>query len=707
MRKFLIIGIIILFILTVYNMLTLYSGIYISFDKDKNIKNDVTISENKIMYKGQEFKVKGVNVSSAYPGYNFSDYKVTKKKYLTWLDEISQMGANTIKAANRLNPEFYDALYEYNQNSNKKLYLLQSIELEEYYMNNSESIHGYEDEMLKECLTAVDVIHGNRYIVTSGIAGQGLYTSDVSEYTLGYIISKIGDDETIAFTDNTDVENENEEYDGKYFKTKEGSSETEKIIAKIMDKTIEYETKKYKEQKLISLTIEMLNDPLKYNESVNIQMGKMSYINLNNIIAKENLKSGKIVSYDLAYVVNDFIDMIDDEENEELKDLLNSINTNTIYDGYIDFISKFYNGLVLISNYGYSTSRMIDRADRKPITEKEQGEKIVEEYNKFIELGLTGAIITSWQDNWSHSTWNTTYSTEKDKEIYWHNKQSVNQSFGIVEFEQKDKNDICLVDGKIDEWKEENLISENQGKKIYAKYDIENLYLMIQNIKQEEIVYVPIDTTLKSGANKYENINLNRNADFLIRVNGIENSEILIQEYYDSIRAMYEEDITGEKQFVNKLEKNSEKFVPMRAMLKKEIDATVDVKDMKADERKIYKMYSTIDTGKLRHGINDPENENYDSLSDFMYGDNCVEIQIPLQLLNFSVPNEMLIHDDYYENFGVENKKIEEIFIGIGTNESETINLNTMPLKQWKKNVEVQERLKESYYIIRNAWGDK
>ena len=65
-----------------------------------------------------------------------------------------------------------------------------------------------------------------------------------------------------------------------------------KVVAEIMDKITKYETNKYHEQKLVSLMIDMLKDPFRYKENVNVQLGKMAYINLKNIKTRENLKTG-------------------------------------------------------------------------------------------------------------------------------------------------------------------------------------------------------------------------------------------------------------------------------------------------------------------------------------------------------------------------------------------------------------------------------
>ena len=65
----------------------------------------------------------------------------------------------------------------------------------------------------------------------------------------------------------------------------------------------------------------------------------------------------------------------------------------------------------------------------------------------------------------------------------------------------------------------------------------------------------------------------------------------------------------------------------------------------------------------------------------------------------------MMIHDDYYENYGVEYIKIEHINVGIaGEGNDMRIHLEAFPLKGWGRNVTYHERLKQSYYEVKEFW---
>lgn len=710
MKKYLLICISILVIALVYNLLNLYTGYYFSFNSKKEPELVFFCSDSEKIYKRteeeyEEFQIKGVELNSVYPGHEFSEYAIKKEKYKEWFEQIAQMGANTIKAMNRFDATFYDALYEYNQNVNKPLYLIQAIEITEYEANNSDSIYGFKNKLIYETQIAVDVIHGNRYLISSEIFGSGLYHKDVSKWTLGYIISGIGKEETIAFTDNTDIRISKKGYDGTYFYTKDGASETECIIAEIMDELVKYETQKYKEQKLVSFEVDMLKDPIRYKENVNILLGKICYIDMNNIKTKESLKSGKVVSYALENGIEDFFEMMDEEEKNDKQDILANINLETESDGFLEFINKYYDAPVLASSFGYSTSRNRDRENKTQLTETAQGEKIIETYKEIQAAKLCGGIITAWQDNWSLSTWNIMYATDEENEIYWMNKQSFNQGYGLLSFEPGKERNICEVDGVLNEWNEKDLCSQNDEIKVYAKSDLENLYLMLSVTSGD--IYIPLDVTPKSGTKSYASgdILFDREADFLIKIENDGKAEILVQEYYDPIRAMYEKNVTGILQYSDVPEKYSNKFVGIRALLKKKVDASIDISAMTPLQREIYRRYQIYTTGALTEGNGNPESDDYNSLADYCIGQDGIEIQIPWSLLNFSSPNELKIHDDYYENYGVEEIEISEIYCGIGTKEKNSINLGKIDLKPWKRDIEVHERLKKSYWMIKEFWN--
>ena len=68
----------------------------------------------------------------------------------------------------------------------------------------------------------------------------------------------------------------------------------------------------------------------------------------------------------------------------------------------------------------------------------------------------------------------------------------------------------------------------------------------------------------------------------------------------------------------------------------------------------------------------------------------------------------MMIHDDYYEHYGIENLHIEEMHVGFAWGEENEwrIPMAAFALEGWSRDVTYHERLKESYYILQAYWAE-
>ena len=132
-----------------------------------------------------------------------------------------------------------------------------------------------------------------------------------------------------------------------------------------------------------------------------------------------------------------------------------------------------------------------------------------------------------------------------------------------------------------------------------------------------------------------------------------------VQERYEALRAMYSQRVYGEDAYLNVPEKDTGKFVPIHLMLQVANDPSFEI--------------------------------------------------TPEGLLNFYNPSEMVIHDDYYENYGIEGIEISEMYAGVGTdaNVQFPIKMGTVELKGWGTNPTWHERLKQGYYDLQELWKDK
>ena len=190
-----------------------------------------------------------------------------------------------------------------------------------------------------------------------------------------------------------------------------------------------------------------------------------------------------------------------------------------------------------------------------------------------------------------------------------------------------------------------------------------------------------------------------RAADFLLVLDGSINSRLLVQERYDTLRSTYAQNVRGFDTYVkeNQPDKNSPLFEPIDMILNLEL----------LGESGEYITWSeAFETGYLTYGNANPDSPDFNSLADFICNGDDIEVKLPWQLLNFADPSNMEIHDDYYDgNYGVAYQNIDTMYVGVGTTDTKgRIRLSPFALKGWGNDVTSHERLKRSYYILKDLW---
>lgn len=707
MKRFIIAACAVVVLFGILYYAVYFEGFYLDLDPDAPVTAEFRTEGKEILRRTEtgeyeEFAIRGVDVYSAIPGYPTLEFAAETEDYLRWMEQIGEMGANTIRALNIMDDEFYEALYLYNTSHEESLYLLQGLQISDESNYGAEDIYasGLLDQFLRNSKKVVDVIHGKTIIPLSDFTGTGNYRWDVSSWVIGYLIGHEWDSGVIAFTNNSTQRPDS--YEGTYFSTAEGASRFEAAIARVMDQLIHYESSKYKTQRLVSFINDPANDPFSYEELYATRFLKYNQIDAENIRPTEALESGYFASYRLYYFSPDYLEYMSQEQKTELGDILTGLNTGAMYNGYLDLLSRYHTMPVVAAGYGFSTARAAIYEDKAPLTEEEQGESLVRVWQDATEAGWAGVLISTWQDSWERRTWNTSYATFDLKDPVWQDMQTEGQGYGLLEFQLGNGEEVCRVDGDASEWTEENVVAVTDEGTLSMRYDEKYIYFYFQGPDYDpntDTLYIPIDTTPKSGSTYCLNYDLtfDRACDFVLYIRGRNNSRIMVQERYEILWAMhaYETDRTDPYDDVRDVD--SPLFKTVRLMLQQADPAPLGT----WSDAEVY------ETGKLRYGNGNPEAWDYDSLADYCFTQNGVEIRIPWQLLNFSSPAEMTIHDDYYENYGVEYIHIDELFVGatLGEYRDRRMILESFPLQGWDGVSEYTERLKDSYYIVQEYWA--
>lgn len=702
--------IIIMGILVALTMAGLYAVLVRGFylDLDRAAPEAVFRTEGKDILRQTEqggwetFEIRGVDLATSVPDHFAMDFAPGYEDYTRWLELIGEMGANAVRVYTVLDADFYHALYDYNTTHDAPLYLLQGLQVSDSANYGAEDVYqrGFLDLLLENGVAAVDVIHGRRAILTGDVSGTGWYQWDVSPWTLGYLVGHEWDSGNIAYTNNSTTYAAS--YQGTYFETGPEASRFEAAMAQVMDRIVSYESSKYGQQRLASFINAPENDPFAYTQLYAARNLKYNQIDAENILPTQSLLSGYFASYRLQYFSEEFLEYLTPEQRWELRPILDNLDTSDLYNGYLSLLSRYHTMPVLAADYGFSTARAETYENEPALAEQEQGEALVRVWREATERQWAGVFISTWQDVWERRTWNTADAIYEERDPVWQDVQTEGQCYGLMEFWLWDDKRVCYVDGDPSEWGEADMVLETEQGAISMKYDEKYLYFYVERAGYApgtDALYIPIDTNPKLGSTYCENYDLafERACDFVICIDGTDNSRVVVQERYDRLWAMRADELARENPYDEIREADSPVFRAIELRVQR--DGLVPVGQ--------WLPAVTYETGLLRHGNGNPEAEEYDSLADYCYTENGVEIRIPWQLLNFSNPSEMMIHDDYYEHYGIENLHIDEMWVGFSFGEGNEyrIPMSSLELEGWGKTVTYHERLKESYYILQEYWA--
>lgn len=722
MKKFIVIVSIIVLIVMGFDIAYYRLGIYIDLNPDKEVSTLARTDGDRILVDTgsgfEDFEIRGVDMGSGIPGEWSTDFAIDKETYLRWFRQIKELGANTLRIYTVQSDDFYDAFYEYNYDNPDPLYLIQGVWVNDYAMNSKRD--AYDSRIIgtfeEDCKSAVDVIHGSKKLSQGDMesSGNGTYTKDISDWVIGYILGVEWEDVTVAYTDEKYKDNEKySSYSGEYMYSSEDATPFEALLARAGDKIITYETQRYKQQRLIAFSNWPTTDPFDYPDEITEYYKKCAKVDVEHILTTDKFISGQFASYHVYPYYPDYLSYVEDYKTlgikkiDRFKTADGKINT---YKAYLSMLTDHHTMPVVISEFGVSTGRGMAQRDRNTgrnqghMSEKDQGEALIECYEDIIDTGCAGGCVFSWQDEWFKRTWNTMYAINMKRNPYWSDYQTNEQYFGLLSFDPGDKESVCYVDGNTDEWSGDDVVMHGEDISVSMKYDEKFVYFMVEKEKldlEKDKIYIPIDTTQKSGSTYCDSngLKFERAADFLIVIDGRNKSRMLVQERYEALRSTYSENIWLYDTYAEGKvpERSSSRFVPIDMILQ---TATVlESGDVNAPSE-------VYETGKLRYGNANPKSKEFDSLADICAEGDRLEIKIPWQMLNFSDPSRMEIHDDYYDgNYGIEHINISRMYIGAAAGvPEERIAMKAAVLEGWDKKVTYHERLKPSYYMLQKYW---
>ena len=644
----------------------------------------------------EPFFVKGVDIGAAKPGYWPGEFGISKEDYSRWFQLIGEMNANTIRVYVPQMPAFYDALLAYNLSAEKPLYLIQGIYMNEElivtyldaYCNGGELVNSFYSDLKN----TIDIIHGNAVVEKQPGNAGGVYTSDVSNYVIGYLP---GIEFSADFVMGTNEKNPDKtSFSGTYVRTKDASP-FEVFLAESQEYMISYETDQYAVQRPIAITNWVTTDPLSHPGEPNPGLEDAVSIDVEHIQAAAAYTAGFFASYHVYPYYPDLMSY----------DPAYTTGTDpNPYRTYLTELNAYHTMPLLIAEFGIPTSRgkthvnAVTGFDQGNIEETEQGNMLVSMMSDIRDVGCMGGLIFSWQDEWFKRTWNTTDQEESERRPYWYSVESPEKSFGLLSFDPGETTTV-LIDGKTNDWNDENIVSESGGLRLSVKSDEAYLYFKIDlNGLQfgQDSIYIAADTIPNQGNFSYEGKQFAQAADFLIKLNTETNSVMLVDPYYDVFQYQYSVQNALVDPIAHQTEKNSGAFVPLYAAMNRALVLP---------ESGTVIPFSKFDAGELTYGISDPAQESFDSLADFYAGDGVIELRIPWLLFNVRDPGTKNIIADWNLTGSVSGQTIDSFSFAVYSNQSTgQIPFGTYSWEPWDLPT-YHERLKKGYTIVQSYFA--
>jgi hypothetical protein len=606
--------------------------------------------------KWMKFFVKGINLGLGIPGYFPGEHPVTKGTYLKWFELSADLGINALRNYTIHPPSFYEALYQFNQ-SGRKLYLFQGIWVELPKSNDfyEPSFSRYVQDNIED---AIDVIYGNASLHAKPGYAHGRYEYDISSYTIGFIFGR--EWESCAVREFNQLRaKEMGDFRGEFLSIHEGTP-FEVWIAKTCDILQSYEYKKYKIAHPISVvnwpTLDPLNHPSesRYEEGLLLQG-----TSVRTDVCSENedvesfdalkIRAEKGAGFFATYHVYPYYpDFMNNDYLEEKQSYL----------AYLKALKLHHqNQPLLIAEFGVPSSRETAHWQRDGWhhgghNELRQGEINGSLMKAIHEAGMAGGILFSLFDEWFKKNWLfSEYYFPAERKPLWFNLQDAEENYGLLALYPGYPQKKVSLAGKKEEWQDARVLyKKKEGpmvfkfgdgfdktrelKKLLVQHDEGFIYILIETGQKVDFAMahylVGLDTCFPQVGEFLLPFNTKLMSPiglkFLIHLAGREKSRILVCHSYDKY-LNWPEDIKPA------VSKQGAWVVIQNETNKRRISK---------DGKKFYPA-RVFPMSRLQFGSLERKTPHYNSLADFFFTDNMIELRIPWGLINFTDPSSKMV----------------------------------------------------------------
>jgi hypothetical protein len=378
----------------------------------------------------------GVNLGSTTPGHSPGELAISREDYRRWFTAMGTLGVRVLRIYTIHPPQMYDELLAYNKaHPSAPLYLMQGVYLpdESYVETGNLFDRGPTQAFTAELRDASDAVHGRLQRPTTRGRASGTWTADVSPWLAAWLVGVEWDPRATLASDQRNATAP--EHAGRYFSSVRDTrptTPTERWIAARMDELATAEAAKGH-----TAPIGFVNwptaDPLRHAHEP-LEQEDLVGVDANHVRATAAWPGGTFASFHAYPYYPDFL------RHEPTYQSFVLGGDKDPYAGYLADLKAHFRGLpMLVTEVGVPSSLGsahlgTNGRDQGGHTEQDKLATDADLIRVAHDVGLGGALLFSWADEWFKFTWNTLPRhavADSERRALWHDPLTNEQWFGL------------------------------------------------------------------------------------------------------------------------------------------------------------------------------------------------------------------------------------------------------------------------------------
>ncbi len=641
--------------------------------------------------------VAGVNLGSTIPGRQPGEQAIGREDFVRWFPQMADMGFRAIRVYTIMPPAFYQELREYNlANPEAPLLLIHGVWIPEDRFYGTFDL--FDSEIVAEFRTeierAVEVVHGDIVVPDRPGHAGGAYDADVSPWLMSWVIGVEWDP---FATSASDTANAGEPaYRGDYFENTADASPTEVWLAEMLDHLAELEAGHG-----VTMPVTFVNwpttDPLHHPDEP-MEGEDLLGVDHNHVRPTSLWPGGYYASYHAYPYFPDFQRYEEGIAGFKLGD------EDDNYAGYLTKLKEHHAGIpIVITEFGVPSAMASAHfgpqgRNQGAHNERDQMRINADLVRTIEEVGLAGALVFEWIDEWFKFTWNTTdYELPPDRRSLWANLWTNEANFGVVATDPGSVQGVAL-DGDDGEWTENGsqVILESTGsvREVRALKDESYLYLRIRtdgsDLWLETPVVIGFDVIPGESGGLPGTAEIDPQSDYAVVLDGDE-GRMLVRASNDPYGIRYAWKRNYEPVNPADFQEGSGVWNVHHLLVNHPLVDPSTGESLAAE---------VIAPGEMVFGTSDPSDEEFDSRSTWSAEGQVIEIRVPYQAIGFSDPSSLQAYRVGADG-SIVTETVERVGITVVVGD-ETFETSGFAWEQWQKPT-WHERVKDGAEVFAEA----